>query len=297
MKKQRAIRSVFIDLIYIVIGCAITAMAMTVFLIPFKISPGGFAGFATVVFHLTDGKLPVGLVILAVNIPLFIIGIKSVGGRFLIKTLLSTVLFSVLIDVLSPYTQQFVETYLWDITNSYSNANLMLYCIFGGALVGVGLGLVFKAGSSTGGTDLAAQIIHKILPQFTVGVILLVIDGLVVLFAAIAYRSFLLGLYATVTIFITSKVVDTIIQGIQFSKAVFIISNYPDEISDRIMSEIDRGVTGLNGTGMYTKSEKKVLMCVLQRTQIPRLKRLVKEVDPKAFIVTTDVREVLGEGF
>jgi len=123
------------------------------------------------------------------------------------------------------------------------------------------------------------------------------IDALVVIFAAIAFRSFLLGLYAIVTIYITSKIVDAILEGVNFAKAVFIISNFPDEIAERIMKEFDRGVTGLNGTGMYTKNDKKVLLCILDRSQIPKVKRLVKEVDENAFVVMSDVREVVGEGF
>ena len=125
----------------------------------------------------------------------------------------------------------------------------------------------------------------------------MVIDGIVVIFAAVAFKSFLLGLYAIVTIYITSKVIDAILEGVDYAKAVFIISNHSQIISQKIIKEIDRGVTGLSGTGMYTGDDKQVLLWVLDRTQIPKLKALVKSVDPDAFVIMTDVREVLGEGF
>jgi len=285
------------DYSFIVIGCLLTALAIDIFLVPFKIAPGGLAGIATVIFHLTEGKFSVGLVILVINIPLFLIGIKHIGGVFFVKTFISTLLLSFFIDIFEPYTYRFVEKYLVDISNIDSNANLLLYCIFGGAMTGIGLGIVFRAGSTTGGTDLAAKILHKFLPKFSVGQILLFIDGVVVVFAAIAFQSVLLGLYAIVTIYITSKIIDAILEGISYAKAVYIISDYSDDIAKRILEEVNRGVTGLDGTGMYTKTEKKVLMSVLERSQIPKVKSIVKEIDPDAFIVVSDVREVFGEGF
>ncbi len=282
---------------FLVIGCLIAACAIDIFLFPYKIAPGGITGIATVIFYLTNSKIPVGTLILIINIPLFIGGMKIVGRRFLIKTLFSTVLLSVFIDVLEPFTSKFVGSFLGGISDTGVNSNLMLYCVFGGVLMGIGLGIVFRAGATTGGTDLAAQMVHHFVPHFTVGKILLVIDGMVVVMAAIAFRSFLIGLYAIITIYICSKVIDTILEGVDYAKAVFVISNESQIISTKIMSEIDRGVTGLNGTGMFTGTDKKVLLCVLDRKQIPKLKSLVKSVDPHAFVIMTDVREVLGEGF
>lgn len=295
--KQKKIITNIKDYTYILLGCILTALAIDIFLVPFKIAPGGLTGIATVVFHLTDGRFSIGLVILVINIPLFLIGIKHIGGNFFVKTIISTLLLSFFIDLFEPHTNRFVEKYLLDISNINSTANLMLYCIFGGAITGIGLGIVFRAGATTGGTDLAARILHKFLPKFSVGQILLFVDGVVVVFAAIAFQSVLLGLYAIVTIYITSKVIDAVLEGINYAKAVYIISDYSDEIAKRILNEVNRGVTGLDGTGMYTHSEKKVLMSVLERSQIPKVKKLVKEIDPNAFIVVSDVREVFGEGF
>lgn len=282
---------------FLVIGCLITAAAIDVFLFPYKIAPGGLTGIATVIFYLTNSKIPVGTIILLINIPLFIGGMKIIGKRFLAKTLISTLLLSAFIDILEPFTNKFVGKFLGGISQGTTNSNLMLYCVFGGVLMGIGLGIVFRAGATTGGTDLAAQMVHHYFPYITMGRILLVIDACVVVLAAIAFKSFLLGLYAIITLFICSKIIDTILEGVDYAKAVFIISEDSTNIATKIMSDIDRGVTGLNGKGMFTLKDKQVLLCVLDRKEIPRLKALVKSIDPKAFVIMTDVREVLGEGF
>ena len=163
--------------------------------------------------------------------------------------------------------------------------------------MGVGLGLVFRYGATTGGTDLAARIVNHFIPGFTIGQTLLFIDTTVVIVAAVAFQSFLLGMYAIVTLFIASKIIDAILEGVNFAKALFIISDRSDEIAVRIMKELDRGVTALKGTGMYTGNNKQVLFCVVHRSQLPALKEIAGEIDRNAFIVLADIREVLGEGF
>ena len=297
MGTVRKVFSIMEEYLYLVIGCLITAISIDLFLLPYKIAAGGITGIATVLFYITRSPIPVGVIILLLNIPLFLGGMKLIGRRFFIKTLISTILLSVFIDVLEPFTKKFLTQYLGELGNSTPGANLLLYCVFGGVGMGIGLGIVFRAGATTGGTDLAAQIVHHFFPHFTVGRILMVIDAMVVVFAAIAFNSFLLGLYAIVTIYLSSKVIDAILEGVDYAKAVFIISNHSELISQKIIKEIERGVTGLNGTGMYTGTGKQVLLCVLDRKQIPKLKALVKSLDPKAFVIMTDVREVLGEGF
>lgn len=297
MDKAKKLFSVLKDYLLIFLGCLITALAMDVFLIPYKIAPGGITGIATVLYYLSGSKVPVGVIALILNVPLFIGGMKFIGKRFFFKTLFSTILLSVLIDALDPLASLFTKAYLGSFAEASSNSNLLLYCIFGGVLTGLGLAVVFYSGATTGGTDLAAQIVHHFAPHFTMGRILLVIDALVVVFAAIAFQSFLLGLYAIVTIYISSKIIDTILEGVDYAKAAFIISDLSEILAQQIMKEFDRGVTGLNGTGMYTKADKKVLLCVMDRTQIPKLKVVVRAIDPKAFVIVTDVREVLGEGF
>ncbi len=283
------------DYLWIILGSVITAAAINIFLVPYKIAAGGVTGIATVIYYLIEESFPVGALMLILNIPLFIFGIKYIGGKFIVRTLFSTVFLSAAIDLSKPVTNSFnVQFALEKLTAS---PDYLLYSIFGGFFMGLGLGLVFKSGATTGGTDLAARIVHHFFPGLTMGKALLLIDSAVIIFAAVAFNSFLLALYAILALYISSKVIDVILEGVNYAKAVFIISDFPDEIAKDIMKELDRGVTALSGTGMYTGKEKRVLYCILQRGQLPALKTLVKKIDPMAFIILGDVTEVLGEGF
>lgn len=282
---------------WITLGCVITALAINVFLLPFKIAPGGVTGLATVIYHLSNGRFPVGLVMLALNVPLFAIGSKLIGIKFLVRTLFATFMLSAVIDATAWPVDAFVRNYLATEGMNAYNPDLIIYSLTGGVLMGIGLGTVFRFGATTGGTDLAARIANRFIPHLTVGQALLLIDSAVIIFAAAVFSSLRIGLYAVVTVFITSRVIDAIIEGINFAKALFIISDKSEKIAQRILSELDRGVTSLKGTGMYTGKGKNVLFCVVHRAQIPLLKQIVTSEDEKAFIILTDVREVLGEGF
>ncbi|NLY43096.1 MAG: YitT family protein [Clostridiaceae bacterium] len=269
------------DYFYIVLGTILMAASMNMFLVPNKIVAGGISGFATVLFYLF--KFPVGTTMFVLNVPLFLLGIRYLGGFFGVKTLFSTALLSVVIDL---------TTFLPVITR-----DPLLASIYGGIIMGVGMGFVFRSGATTGGTDLAAKLIHKFVPLFTIGQLLLIVDVVIIAFAAAVFHNYDMALYAVVTLFVSSKVIDGIVEGVNFAKAVFIISTHSNRIAERIMKDLDRGVTGLEGMGMYTGQEKTVLMCVLKRTEIPALKSIVKEIDKNAFIILADAREVLGEGF
>ena len=221
---------------------------------------------------------------LFLNIPLFLLGIKILGRSFGIKTLFATLILSLAID--------FLAQFLSSVTD-----DLLLASIFGGLLVGLGLGLVLKQDASTGGTDLGVKIIHKIVPYVSVGQLLLIIDAFIVLTAALVFKNYELGLYAAITLFILSRVIDTVIVGVNYTKAVHIISDKPDEISSKLVFEMNHGMTRLNGRGMYSGKDKNVLLCIIRRRELPHLKSVVSEIDNNAFIFVTDVREVLGEGF
>jgi len=285
------------DYLWIIFGSLLTAASINIFLVPYKIAPGGVTGIATVIYYLSGFRFPVGAIMLALNIPLFILGIKFIGGRFGIRTLFSTLFLSLAIDLTEPFTRNLIENYLMELEDTPPSPDLLLYSLFGGLIMGIGLGLVFRSGATTGGTDLAARIVNHFVPAFTMGQILLFIDASVVVFAAISFKSFLLALYAIVTLFVASNVIDAILEGVNFAKALFIISDRSDEIAKKILVDIDRGVTALKGTGMYTGSDKQVLFCVVHRAQLPQLKEIVRDIDEKAFIVLADIREVLGEGF
>lgn len=290
-KLERAVKDYF----WIVAGSFITAAAINLFLVPYKIAPGGVTGIATVIYHISGGKLPVGAIMLILNIPLFLSGMKYIGGKFTIRTLFGTFFLSAIIDITEPLAEKFSDFIAAE--NILAGPDYMLYSIFGGFFMGLGLGLVFKSGATTGGTDLAARIIHHFAPGITMGKLLLIIDTFVIIFAAVAFRSLLLALYAILSLYISSKIIDIILEGVNFAKSVFIISDFSGDIAKCIMEELDRGVTALNGTGMYTGRDKRVLYCVIQRGQLPALKSLVRRIDPDAFIILGDVTEVLGEGF
>jgi len=263
------------------IGIACTALGISVFLVPGRIAAGGVTGLATVI-HYWSGW-PVGTIALILNIPLFLFGFRLIGNRFGIKTLYATIVLSLFIDLFAN---------LPSVTH-----DLLLSSFAGGALNGIGLGLVFREGATTGGTDLAARIVHRRIQYITIAQVLMVIDILVVITAAFSFKSYEAALYAVVTLVITTKVIDSVTVGINYSKAAYIICSDPDLAASRIMKELDRGATMLYGKGMYTGSERNVLVCVLRAREIARLKYIVKEIDPSAFIFISDAREVFGEGF
>lgn len=280
---------------WIILGSVVAAAAISIFLVPYKLAPGGITGVATVLFYLFGGKVPVGALILILNLPLFAFGYKLIGRKFILRTFVSTLLLSVLIDMLEPVARRFNE--LMGPEMQADRPDYLLYSIFGGFFMGLGIGLVCKSGATTGGTDLAARIIQHISPGITIGRALLFIDTVVILFAAAAFRSFLLALYSIIALYISTKMIDVIIEGTNFAKSVFIISDHASAIAKDIMKELDRGVTGFRGVGMYSNTEKTVLYCVLHRSQMQQLKSLVRRTDPNAFVILSDATEVLGEGF
>ena len=270
-----------INLLYITIGSILVALSLNLFFVKLKIAPGGVSGLATVIYYLTN--ISVGTVIIALNIPLFLMGILDFGKGFLLKTFYATALMSFVVDN---------TTFLPQLTE-----DMLLASIFGGIMMGVGLALVFKGEATTGGTDILAKVVNKHFKAFNISEQLFVIDALVVVTAMITFRNFDIGFYSIIAILLSAKSIDIVLEGVGFSKAIFIISDDGEEIAKEIMEEVGRGVTGLNGEGMYTQVNKKVLLTVADRRQIPKIKEISKKHDEKSFIVVTDVREVLGEGF
>lgn len=282
---------------FITIGTAITAMAINIFMVPYKIAPGGLSGLATVLFYLSGGKLSVGITMLVINIPLFLLGYKFIGKSFFIRTIYGTVILSVLIDATEKYTKEFAEKLLINADASVSSPDMLLYSIIGGFLMGIGLGIVLKMNATTGGTELAAKILNKPFKSLTIGQLLLLIDALIILFAIVVFNSVLIGLYSLVSLFITSKVIDAMVEGVDYARAIIIISEHHDEISQKILISLDRGVTELKGKGVYTGNSKDVILCVVDRTQVQEVKKIAQSIDKNAFMIFADVREVLGEGF
>ena len=263
------------------IGIAIVAIGINMFFVPNKIAAGGITGLATVLHYLSG--LSVGSLMLIFNVPLFIIGIKILCAKYGLKTLYGAIALAVLVDVFAPYTPTLTH-------------DILLNSIYGGLLVGVGMGLVFRFRGNTAGTALAAAILHKIF-NITVGQALLILDFFVVAFAGIVFKSPELALYAIIAIFVTAKIIDLVQEGPNNSKAFFIMAAEPEFLAEGILKEVDRGVTFLQGKGGYTGQDRELLLCVVETSEVTQLKELIYQHDPQAFIIVTDAQEVLGEGF
>ncbi|MRX72210.1 DUF2179 domain-containing protein [Bacillus lacus] len=268
-----------LEYIFILAGSAIVALAFNLFLLPNRVASGGVSGISTILDAML-GWEP-AFVQWAFNIPLFILGVVLLGRQFGFKTLIGTI-FLPLVVFLSK-----------DMAPATTDP--LLGALFGGIGVGLGLGLVFRGKASTGGTDLAAQILHKY-TGLTLGTCVALIDGLIVLTAAIVF-DIERGLYALIALYVTSKTIDVVQVGVGRSKTVLIITNQENEVRAAILNKIDRGVTRLSAMGGYTDDERPVLMCVVDQTEFTKLKQLVKSIDSTAFVVVMDASEVLGEGF
>ena len=265
----------------ITFGVFITAFSLTLFLAPNRLTSGGVSGMATVLYFVTG--IPIGVLSILLNIPIFLVGIGKEGKAFGFKSIYATVALSLLIDVFSS---------LPPLTD-----DIFLAAVFGGLSMGAGLGLVLASSATTGGTDIIAKLVKRRLRHLTIGRLLLGIDILVITFAAAVFRDAAIGMYSAVALIVCTLTIDFIIDGGKFAKTVFIISDNYKSIAEAVNSDLNRGVTGIFGKGMYSGGEKLILMCILRRNEIPRLKDLVKSIDSEAFVILADVREVLGEGF
>lgn len=271
---------------YIILGTGIMALGIQCIYDPAGLVTGGFSGLAIVIRSVTAGwvrgGVPLWLTNLVLNIPVFIVAFFRMGKKFIGRTLFGTALLSV---------------WLYAIPQvDLAQGDYLLAALFGGAFSGIGMGFVFKAKATTGGTDMVAALIQKSLRHYSVVTIMQFVDGIVVLIGLFVF-GIRPTLYAVVAIAVTTKVSDTFLEGFKHSKAAYIITNRYEEVAVRIMEGLDRGVTGLDARGMYTQDKKCVLYCVVSRKEIVEVKEIVNAVDPEAFVIVSDVREVLGEGF
>lgn len=269
------------EYLMITIGCIIAAAGTALFLLPNRLSSGGFAGIATIFYYFLN--IPMGTTIILLNIPLFIISYFRIGKTFLAKSIYATLLYSETIDLFSK-----ISTFTDD---------RFLDSIYGGVIIGIGLSLVFKAKASTGGTDLIVQIIKSFSNRIEVSNTLVIMDAVIVILNLIFFRQIEVGLYSVIAIIIIGKMIDLVAEGINFSKMLYIVSDKHQEIAEKINLDIESGATGLYGRGMYTSEERIILMCVTKRRNVITIKNLALEIDPNAFIIITDAREVYGLGF
>ena len=284
----------FVSYSLITIGSFILAAGFVFFISPYKIVPGGVYGIAIVVHYLTAGLfscfphgIPIGLFGLILNIPLTIIGIKILGPRFGFKTIMGFVLTSVFMDTL---------TYFVGEDPLHLGNEILLSCIFGGVLMGVGLGLIFKSKATSGGSDIIAMIVAKH-TKLSLGQLMIYVDSTIVLIALIVFKDWKIPLYSWLVIYITGKIIDTVIEGVSYDKTLFIISDKYEEIKTKIITDLNRGGTIINGTGMYNGKEKHIIYTVVNRREVAMLEDFVHKIDPKAFITVSDAKEILGNGF
>jgi uncharacterized membrane-anchored protein YitT (DUF2179 family) len=282
------------DYLLILIGSFILASGFVFFVTPHKIVPGGVYGIAIVVHYISQGAfsfwpdgIPIGLFGLVLNIPLTIAGIKILGPRFGIKTIVGFVLTSFFIDGI---------TYLRPEGNAALVDDVLLSCVFAGVLIGFGLGLIFKSRATSGGSDIIAMILAKY-TRLQIGKLMIYVDSVIVLFGLIAFKDWQIPLYSWVVIYITGRAIDITLEGADYNKALLIISKKHVDIKNKILYDLERGGTYLKGEGMFTGEEKQIIYTVVSRREVAILEEYISKIDPDAFITIMDASEILGEGF
>ena len=274
-------KNILIEIIETIVGAFIMAVATSLFLLPNQLSSGGFAGIATILYYFL--KIPMGISILAFNIPLFLFAGYKLGKSFFIKSIIGTITFSLSIDILDKLTPLTQDRFL--------------ACIYGGIIIGLGTAIILKANSSTGGSDLISLLVKKYNSDIRTSNVIIIVDTIIVGLNVLFFREIEIGLYSAIAIYLMGKMIDIIFEGIYFTKLVIIISNKSQEISEEIGDKVGKGTTGLFGKGMYTNEHKTILMCAASRGDVSRVKQTAKKIDPKSFIIITNAREVVGLGF
>lgn len=270
-----------LDVIVCFLGATAYSYALKIFTIPNQIAPGGATGIATIINYLT--RFPIGATITLINLPLLIIAFKVYGLKFMLKTLLTVPLISVIVDLgpkITPYT-----------------SNPLIATIFGGLLGGIGSALLFSRGATAGGSDLLAKLLRRKWAHISMGSIILFIDACVVITSGFVFKNVESVLYAIIFIFTASATVNYLLYGRGYGKLFFIFTNKYNEISESIIKEVGRGVSILNSVGAYTGKEQKMLICAVRKSEITKVSKLIQKYDEKAFVITTEASEIFGQGF
>lgn len=269
------------DYVAVIFGALLAGIGFNLFIIPNHISPGGVSGVATIIHYLVPA-IPVGIMIIAINIPLFLISWKELGRGFGIKSLVGTLVLSLATDYVR------IPALINDP---------LLAGVFGGVMYGAGLGIVLRNNGSTGGTDILAKLIFKRFPARSLGTYILIFDFVVIVASGIANKSAMAALYSLIAVFASTKTIDLLQDGISSAKAYYIITHRGEEISHRINKELKRGVTVIDTVGAYTGTHAQMLLCLIVRSETAQLRRIVKQADPQSFLFVVDAREVIGNGF
>lgn len=276
---KNALREELKNDLLVLVGLVISAAAYKLYLIPNRVVAGGFTGVGQLLNHLLG--VSVGTVNVVMNVPLFLISMKSMGIRFGVRSLIAMLLLSALID---------------HIPLPAATDDMLLASVYGGAISGIGFGLVLRGSATTGGTDMLASLLHRVIPVLRVSYAIFFFDGLVIIASAFAFEP-QAAMYGLISTFLCNVLIDLVLEGPNSAQSYFIISDHSDAIAKRILSELDRGVTALEAMGMYSRAHKQVLLCVISRFETMRLRRIIFEVDPHAFVIANKAHEVLGEGF
>lgn len=282
-KKRRKLRikKYSFEFIQIVLGSFIMAVGVSLFLLPNQLSSGGLAGVATITYYLL--KIPMGITIIALNVPLFIFAVLRKGKEFFVKGVIGTIALSIFIDVLDKFPALTQDRFL--------------ACIYGGIIVGLGTSIILKAHASTGGTDMLAYIIKTYKQSYRTGNLIVISDIIIVILNVIFFREIEIGLYSGIAIYLMGKVIDVVFEGVYFTKMMFIVTEQYQAIAEEIGKKLERGTTGIYAKGMYTNEDKMMLWCIASRNEVMMIKEISRRVDPRSFIVIANAREAFGVGF
>ena len=281
IEEKLNLKKIVIEIIGTIVGSLVMAFGVAQFLLPNQLSSGGISGVATITYYLFN--IPMGTMILLINIPLFLFSMFKIGKTFFIKSLIGTVSLSVFIDILDKFKPLTEDRFL--------------ACVYGGIIIGLGTAILLKVNSSTGGSDLISYIAKKYNPTIKSGNTILLIDAVIVTLNMLLFKEIEIGLYSAIAIYLMGKIIDIVFEGVYFTKLLLIVSNESEKIAKEIGEKVQRGVTGLYGKGMYTNENKIVLMCAASRRDIGKIKLIARSIDQKSFIIVTNSREVVGLGF
>lgn len=274
-------RKEILNYIYSILGGILVGVGEAWILIPLKITTGGFNGIAMLIYYLF--KFPVGLASILLNLPLFMVSLKILGVSYSIRTLVAMLATSLTLEISNKWIPL--------------TGDMLLASVFGSLLIGIGIAICLKGGSTTGGTDLLAKIIQSKNKHLQLGNIILIIDAIIIAIASFTFDNIEIALYSGIAVFVMTKIIDFILDGGKYEKALFIITNKSEEISHYIMNEVKRGVTKIDAIGEYSKTNKEILLCVASKREVPKIKDKIKLIDDKSFTIITTVTEALGEGF
>lgn len=282
--KRTDILHITIDIVYMLIGAFLISVGTNYFLLPHKMTTGGASGIATIMYYMLN--IPMGITILFVNIPLFIVSIIKIGFKFNVKTIFTTIMLSLFLEI-------FKDNNIFQI----NNLDLFTSCVFGGGIVGLGISLVFKAGASSGGSDLLAQIIYKLTKAQSISKTLLIIEICIISSVIIVFKNVNIGLYSIIAMSISTKVVDIVFEGVYYTKVVTIITKKSDKVISSILNDLKRGATVTNSIGAHSKQDITTITCVITTPQIAKLKQIIRENDSDALMYISTVNEAIGRGF